>query len=61
MLIITEADLNVVSATDTQGFRLECSMDASKVDFNTPGQYTVTYKAGTDKITQNVYIYGPLT
>lgn len=58
---ITEADLNVVSATDTQGFRLECSMDASKVDFTTPGQYTVTYKAGTDKITQNVYIYGPLT
>ena len=57
---VTEADLNVVSATDEQGSRLECTMDVSKVDFNTPGQYTVTYKAGTDKITQTVYIYGPL-
>ena len=57
---VTEADLNVVSATDEQGSRLECTMDVSEVDFNTPGRYTVTYKAGTDKITQTVYIYGPL-
>ncbi len=58
---LTEADLDVVSAKDQQGFRLEVSMDASEVDFETPGQYTVTYKAGTDKIEANVYLYGSLT
>ena len=40
---------------------MQVTMDASEVDFQTPGKYTVTYKAGTDKISKNVYLYGPIS
>ena len=58
---LTAEDLNTVRAVDEQGIRLGVTVDTSDVDFQTPGVYTVTYKAGTDKVNVNVYLYGPLT
>ena len=58
---LTEADLFKVTATDQNGTRLNVTMDASKVDLNTPGKYAAVFKAGTDQTTVDVYIYGPIT
>lgn len=58
---LMEEDLNRVSATDMNGSRLGVTMDASKVDLNTPGKYAAVFKAGTDQITVDVYIYGAIT
>ena len=58
---LTEADLFKVKATDMNGSRLDVDMDASDVDLNTPGKYAAVFKAGTDRTTVDVYIYGPMT